>query len=289
MKEGYILKTVSKNMTSYGDFKWKKKGEVICPNWKANKECGNGLHGALNGQGDGSLFSWDKGAIWIVAKVDISEGINLDGKWKFPKATVVYAGTQKKATDMIAKLCGDVGIIGKIMTGGYCSKMTGGDCSKMTGGDCSKITGGDYSKITGGYYSKITGGYCSKITGGYYSKITGGDYSKITGGDSSKMTGGDSSKMTGGDYSRMTSGYYSKMTGGNSSRVSSGVNSTLDIGKFSGAIISGSKAKIKCEKETVLLLYWVKGDKLNHFVFLGSDYPKKVGKWVNIDSGRLCW
>ena len=84
MKEGYILKTVNKDMTSYGDFKWKKKGEVICPNWKADKECGNGLHGALNGQGNGSLFSWSKDAIWIVAKVDISEGINLDGKWKFP-------------------------------------------------------------------------------------------------------------------------------------------------------------------------------------------------------------
>ena len=37
------------------------------------------------------------------------------------------------------------------------------------------------------------------------------------------------------------------------------------------------------------MLYWVKGDKLNHFVFLGSAYPEKVGKWVNIDSGRLCW
>ena len=173
--KNYILKTVNSDMTSYNGFKWKKRGIVKCEDWKPTKECGNGLHGALNGCGNGELFNWDKNAIWIVAEVDKSKGVDLDGKWKFPECKVVFTGNQKEATDYLLKKVGDVPMIGcfkvgghrSTVSGGYKSTVSGGDWSTVSGGDESTVSGGDESTVSGGYYSNVSGGYKSNVSGGY--------------------------------------------------------------------------------------------------------------------------
>ncbi len=133
--KNYILKTVNSDMTSYGGFKWPKRGIVKCPDWQSKNECGNGLHGALNGCGDGSMLNWTVDAIWLVAEVDIKLGIDPGGKWKFPEATVVFTGNQYEATTWLLKKVGDVPVIG-------CSKI-GGDWATVSGGYGATVKGGD--------------------------------------------------------------------------------------------------------------------------------------------------
>lgn len=53
----YVLRTCSADMTSHGDFRWPKRGRVEAPDWKPTAECGNGLHGLLWGESDGTLLN----------------------------------------------------------------------------------------------------------------------------------------------------------------------------------------------------------------------------------------
>jgi hypothetical protein len=159
-------------MTSHGGFCWPDSGPVSAPDWQPTAECGNGLHGFLWGEGDGSLANWSEDARWLVVSVQAETIIDLGGKVKFPSGEVVYVGDRKDATDFLR----DNGGLGRLIIG---STITGGDGSTITGGDGSTITGGDGSTITGGYGSTITGGNGSTITGGNRSTITGGDGSTI--------------------------------------------------------------------------------------------------------------
>ncbi|HTF68060.1 MAG TPA: hypothetical protein VK638_35805, partial [Edaphobacter sp.] len=88
-------------MKSHGGFTWPRSGRVEAPDWKPSKACGNGLHGFLNGLGDGSLASWNVDAVWIAAWVDASLVIDLDGKVKFPWAEVAVAGTKEEAIQFL--------------------------------------------------------------------------------------------------------------------------------------------------------------------------------------------
>ena len=53
-----MMKSINSDMTSYGGFKYPKSGVVKCEKWEATKNCGNGLHAFLNGEGDGSLANF---------------------------------------------------------------------------------------------------------------------------------------------------------------------------------------------------------------------------------------
>ena len=176
-----VLRTCNEDLTSHGGFQWKSKGIVKCEDWSEQAECGNGLHGLLWGEGDGSLLDWSEKAKWLVVEVSEKSVVGLGRKVKYPQGKVVYCGERKVATDIIAALApkGSL-IVGVVQEGGYRSTITGGHGSTITGGDGSTITGGDGSTITGGYRSTITGGHGSTITGGDGSTITGGDGSTIT-------------------------------------------------------------------------------------------------------------
>ena len=58
-----VLRTVNANGTSEGGFVWPETGPVACPDWDPNIAVPNGLHGALWGEGDGSLFRWKPDAL----------------------------------------------------------------------------------------------------------------------------------------------------------------------------------------------------------------------------------
>ena len=99
--KAYILRTCNADMSSRGGFVWPREGVVECPDWKPTEECGNGLHGALWGEGDGSLLEWSANAVWVVAGIE--EWIDLNGKVKFPRADVVFAGPRDEAVAEIVR------------------------------------------------------------------------------------------------------------------------------------------------------------------------------------------
>ena len=238
-KRAYVLRTCDANLKSHNDFQWPEKGEVSCPDWDPKPECGNGLHGLLNGKDKGSyLLDWDLGAKWLVVSVNPKDIVDLDDKVKFKEGIVVHCGDRKSATDFIISKGADPSkVAGAFLTGGdkltvtggYSSTVTGGHDSTVTGGDESTVTGGHFSTVTGGYYSTATGGDESTVTGGHFSTVTGGRFSTVTGGYGSTVTGGESSTVIGELRSTVTGGNRSSITGGYDSTVTGGHDSVLSL------------------------------------------------------------
>ena len=154
--KAYILRTCNADMSSRNGFIWPREGAVECPDWKATKECGNGLHGALWGEGDGSLLDWSDGAVWVVAGVD--EWIDLDGKVKFPRADVVFAGPRDEAVAEIIKRGATGAVIGGTATAGDLGTATAGYRGTATAGDGGTATAGDYGTATAGDGGTATAG-----------------------------------------------------------------------------------------------------------------------------------
>ena len=94
MEKVLVLKSVNKNMSSGHDssFIYPTSGEVVCPNFKNNSECGNGLHGWLWAIGDYSLKIKSINAKWLVIEVDKDSIIDLNGKVKFEKGNIIFCG-----------------------------------------------------------------------------------------------------------------------------------------------------------------------------------------------------
>ena len=99
-----ILRTCDKDGKSYGGFQWPLEVGATCtaPDWSAEPECGHGLHGALWGEGDGSLFSWRIDAVWMVVETDAAAVVDLGGKVKFPSCVIRHVGNRMTATAYLA-------------------------------------------------------------------------------------------------------------------------------------------------------------------------------------------
>ncbi|MDE1971411.1 MAG: hypothetical protein KGI50_07600 [Patescibacteria group bacterium] len=181
-----VLRCNKSDMSSYGGFIWPGAGQVAeCPDWKANDECGNGLHGWLYGHGDSSTSSYVgvPDAKWLVVEVNEEDIIDLDGKVKFPRGIVRYVGDKAGATGYLTEhepRSANDAIIGLV--------KTVGDNQSAIGGDYSVLNGGYRSTLTGGHGSTLTGGLCSTLTGGHYSTLTGGHNSTLTGGYRSTLS-----------------------------------------------------------------------------------------------------
>ena len=208
-----VLRTCAPDGSSRGGFVWPELGPVECAppgldplaHWDPHPECGNGLHGALWGEGDSGLLDWSPNARWLVVRVLAADIVDLGGKVKFPRGWVEHCGDRQSATRYLVKHGGaGRAVIGVTLTGGNRSTLTGGNRSTLTGGDDSTLTGGYDSTLNGGDGSTLTGGNRSTLTGGDGSTLTGGDGSTLTGGNRSTLTGGDDSTLTGGDGSTLT-------------------------------------------------------------------------------------
>jgi len=138
-----IMRSCGPDLRSHNDFQWPEAGPVSAPDWQATKECGNGLHGFLWGEGDHNLANLAADAKWLVVETDGDKVIDLGGKVKFPAGIVVYCGDSPSAA---AYIQANGGAGKKVM----CSTLTGGDGSTLTGGYGSTLTGGDGSTLTGG-------------------------------------------------------------------------------------------------------------------------------------------
>ena len=126
----YLLKTVDKDGNAYGDFRWPlEPGSIVtCPDWNPAPRCGGGLHGALDGEGDGSLFKWQTDAVWIAAEIpDDAQVVDLGGKVKVDRCVVRCSGDRDVVTAWLRERLPHAAIIGGTATAGYDGTATAGD------------------------------------------------------------------------------------------------------------------------------------------------------------------
>ena len=114
MSKVLVLRTCKADMMSHNGFVWPESGPVACADWRSVAACGNGLHGLLWGEGDGSLLDWGETAKWLVVAVEGSGIVDLKGKVKFPSGEVVFCGDRIGATSYIRENGG----AGKVIHGG---------------------------------------------------------------------------------------------------------------------------------------------------------------------------
>ena len=170
-KKFYFLKSVSPTGEAHDGFVWPlKKGAIVRPTrWSSEPECGDGLHGFLNGEGDATLASKKPDAIWIVFSA--SEYVDLYGKAKVPEARVEFFGPREKAAAWIAKKCPGHTVI-------YLH-ATAGDYGTATAGDCGTATAGIGGTATAGHEGSATAGYRGSATAGNEGTATAGDGGQI--------------------------------------------------------------------------------------------------------------
>jgi len=190
----WLLKTVAADGAAYGDFVWPLEvgAEVTAPDWSDAIECGGGLHGLLDGRGNGPLLSWSPSAVWLVAEVPADAHlVDLVGKVKVDRCVVAHVGDRLSATGFLAEQGQVDGVVGAhvvagdggTVTAGYGGAATAGDYGTATAGDGGTATAGDGGAATAGDYGTATAGYGGTATAGDYGTATAGDYGTAIAGD----------------------------------------------------------------------------------------------------------
>ena len=239
MKPEYdlVLRTCDPDMTSFDGFKWPKKGAVKAPDWDPKPECGHGLHGLLHGCGNGNLLSVNPKAKWLVVKVLKGTCVDLGDKVKFPKGTVIYAGTKEEAVKIIAEAYPGEPVVFANRHSGDDGVSTSGDYGKSTSGNNGTSISGYHGNSTSGNNGKSTSGNNGTSISGDYGTSTSGYRGNSTSGDGgTSISGGDGESTSGyrgtstsGDYGKSTSGYLGESTSGIGGTSTSGVGGTLII------------------------------------------------------------
>jgi len=214
-----VLRTCKNDLTSYGGFQWKESGIVEAPDFIKNNECGNGLHGFLWGEGQGTLADWDSNSKWLVLKVNKEDIVYFEcnDKVKFPKCIVVFCGNRKDATDYI---------------------IQNGAKGKNVIGAC--VSSGHRGISSSGYFGQSTSGYYGQSTSGEHGQSTSGEHGQSTSGDyGTAITSGEHGQSTSGDYGTSISGDY-----GTSISKNRGTSQT----GFYGTAISGELG--------ILIIHW---------------------------------
>ncbi|CUI02648.1 Protein RtcB [Janthinobacterium sp. CG23_2] len=279
-----VLRTSDKDGRAHGGFQWPESGLVECPDWQPTEECGAGLHGILWPEGDWSDIKDYDEARWQVVEVDSSTLVQLDGKVKFPRGTVVYSGCMAVALNMVAKawlatipaICADVDAkdpltskknYAQIGSSGDSAQIgSSGDSAQIgSSGGCARIGSSGHSAQIGssGHYAQIgssggraqigSSGGCAQIgsSGGCAQIGSSGHYAQIgSSGDYAQIgSSGDSARIgSSGHSARIGSSGDSARIGssGHSARIgSSGHSAQIGSSGHSAQIgSSGDSAQI---------------------------------------------
>jgi hypothetical protein len=173
-------------MTSYGGFKWPKKGKVKASNWDPRPEYIGGLYGWLWGEGDGSVADVKPDCKWLVVSVRESEIVDCSGKVKFPRGEVIYSGNKKMATAIIKYYHPSTQIIG--------------DTCTYFGTEINAIAA-DYSSVEiQGTRGVVVGGFGSHVSLGRYGIGTADIEGSVTTDESGVVIGCDAHQVIAGDY-----------------------------------------------------------------------------------------
>ena len=190
----FLLKTVHADGAAWGGFRWTldEGAEVIAPDWDPTPVCGGGLHGLLNGAGNGSLINWSTDAIWIVAEIPDDETVvDLDGKVKVRRCIVRHVGDKTSAPEFLAAHGHTEGVVS--------GTATAGDDGTATAGYAGTATAGVSGTATAGVYGTATAGYAGTATAGDSGAATAGDAGTATAGDAGTATAGVSGTATAGE------------------------------------------------------------------------------------------
>ena len=229
----YILKTVNADGSAYGNFQWPLEvgAEVVAPDWDPTPQCGGGLHGLLNGVGNGGLLDWGDGAVWVVAKVPKkAQLIDLGDKVKVSRCKVVFVGNQLSAISFLQENGCDGPIVGATVVAGNNGIATAGDRGTATAGYDGTATAGDYGIATAGNYGIATAGYYGTATAGDCGTATAGDYGTAIAGDRGTATAGYCGTATAGYYGTATAGYRGTATAGDCGTATAGDYGTATAG-----------------------------------------------------------
>ena len=132
-----VLRTCNADGTSRNGFQWPlTEGAVVeCPDWSPVAECGNGLHGLAEGEGDWGLLNWEPDAVALVLEVDESVVVEIGAKVKFPRAIVRKVG---KLAGLLCELACDAKRITAQVTD-LISKVGSSDSQLAASGDYSQL------------------------------------------------------------------------------------------------------------------------------------------------------
>ena len=216
-----VLRNCNPDGSSCNGYVWNTEIGAVntCSDWIDNYECGNGLHGWLDGIGDTSVSNYNFSSLWLVLEV---ENFNLlDGKVKFQSCVVVFKGSKSEC----AKYLYDSGIRGAIigLTGDY---PEGGDYSALISEDTRTQTARDNSTQTAGSDSIQKAGNWSIQKAGNRSTQMASHYSTQTAGDDSTQAAGSYATQKAADRSTQKAGSNSTQTAGNWSIQKAGSGST---------------------------------------------------------------
>ena len=146
----WLLKTVAADGAADGDFVWPLEvgAEVTAPDWDPTPVCGGGLHGLLDGRGNGSLINWSTDAVWIVAEIPDDETVvDLDGKVKVRRCIVRHVGDKTSAPEFLAAHGHTEGVVYGTATAGVSGAATAGDYGTATAGVSGTATAGERGTI----------------------------------------------------------------------------------------------------------------------------------------------
>jgi hypothetical protein len=152
------LRSCAADMTSHNGFVWPREGEVVAPDWDPAPRCGGGLHGLLWGEGDGGLMRWEEDAVWLVFEALASDVVDLGGKVKVPRATVVMVGERVAVAAWLSERAPGRAVVSGTATAGYSGTATAGDRGTATAGDSGTATAGVSGTATAGYSGTATAG-----------------------------------------------------------------------------------------------------------------------------------
>ncbi len=130
----FLLKTVRLDGAAWGGFRWTldEGAEVIAPDWDPTPVCSGGVHGLLNGAGNGSLINWSTDAVWIVAEIPDDETVvDIDGKVKVRRCIVRHVGDKTSAPEFLAAHGHTEGVVAGTATAGYRGTATAGDAGTI--------------------------------------------------------------------------------------------------------------------------------------------------------------
>ncbi len=218
----FLLKTVHADGAAWGGFQWPldEGAEVIAPDWDPTPVCGGGLHGLLNGAGNGSLINWSTDAVWIVAEIPDGETVvDLDGKVKVRRCIVRHVGDKTSAPEFLAAHGHTEGVVAGTATAGYRGTATAGERGTATADRDGTATAGNRGTATAGNYGTATAGDDGTATAGYGGTATAGYRGTATAGDDGTATAGNRGTATAGDYGTATAGYGGTATAGDAGTI----------------------------------------------------------------------
>ena len=218
----WLLKTVAADGSAHGGFVWPLEvgAEVTAPDWSDAIECGGGLHGLLDGRGNGLWLDWSPDAVWLVAEVPADARlVDLGGKVKVDRCVVTHVGDQMSATGFLADQGVTDGVVGAHVVAGYRGTATAGDHGTATAGHYGSATAGHYGSATAGDCGTATAGHRGTATAGHYGSATAGHCGTATAGDHGSATAGDHGTATAGNHGTATAGYRGTATAGQGGAV----------------------------------------------------------------------